>query len=139
MTLAIEYLPTPLVLSPGLISELDDVHNKLRASAKRSGSAVIVHAGGEVDAFNEPTWRRLLDEAATATPEPGPLVIDTDDFDFMACCAVAAMAEQADRCRGRGVRLHLVSRKPIVTRLLVAARLTGLQPVHPSIESALAG
>jgi anti-anti-sigma factor len=85
----------------------------LWASCERSGSAVIVYTGGEVDAANEHTWRRLLGEAASAVAAPGPLVIDTDGLDFMGCCAFTALAEEADRCRRRGLDLRPVSGKPI--------------------------
>jgi anti-anti-sigma regulatory factor len=72
-----------LMLSSRLISELAQARSTLRMTTERSGLAVIVTAGGELDASNEATWRRLLSEAAAAAGPPGPLVIDTSGLDFM--------------------------------------------------------
>lgn len=132
-----ELLPSHLMLSTRLISELGDAHSTLRATTQRNGSAVLVHAGGEIDACNEGTWRRLLDEAAAAAAPPGPLVIDTSGVDFMGCCAFAALADEAYRCRRRGVDLRLVSRQPVVARVVGACGMSGLLPVHPTVDSAL--
>ena len=54
-----------LMLSSRLISELAQARSTLRMTTERSGLAVIVTAGGELDASNEATWRRLLSEAAS--------------------------------------------------------------------------
>ena len=138
MTLAApEVFTSHLMLSSHLISELADARNTLRTTAERSGPSVIVHAGGELDASNESTWRRLLSEAAAATSPPSALVVDTSGLDFMGCCAFAALAEQAERCRHRGVDLRLVSSDPTVARIVDTCGLRGLLPVHGSVDDAL--
>src|ERR1700739_1462244 len=103
-----------LMLSSHLISELAQARSTLRTTTERIGLAVIVSAGGELDASNDITWRRLLSEAAAAAGPPGPLVVDVSGLDFMGCCAYAALAEEADRCQGRGVEMRLVSNQPVV-------------------------
>lgn len=124
MSLALNSVPIPLTVSQDLAAELAVGRAAgLRASAKRSGSALIVYTGGEVDAANEHTWRRLLGKAAAAVAAPGPLIIDTDGLDFMGCCAFTALAEEADRCRRRGIDLRAVSGKPIVARIVAASGL----------------
>ncbi|MBS4727123.1 anti-sigma factor antagonist [Mycobacterium sp. SM1] len=132
-----ELFPSHLMLSTRLTTELGAARSTLRATTERSGSAVAVHAGGEIDACNEGTWRRLLDEAATAAVPPGPFVIDTSGVEFMGCCAFAALADVAYRCRRRGVDLRLVSRQPIVARVVRTCGLSDLLPVHPTMDSAL--
>jgi anti-anti-sigma factor len=126
-----------VMLSTRLISELGDAHSTLRATTQRNGSAVMVYAGGEIDACNESTWRRLLAEASAAVTTPGPLVIDTNGVDFMACCAFAVLADEADRCLRRGIDLRLVSREPIVPRIVAACGLSEMLPVYPSMDAAL--
>ena len=79
---------------------------------------MIVNAGGELDASNDTTWRRLLSEASAAADRPGPLVIDISGLDFMACCAYAALGEEAERGRARGVEMRLVSHQPVVARIV---------------------
>ncbi|HYB38219.1 MAG TPA: anti-sigma factor antagonist [Mycobacterium sp.] len=132
-----EPVPSHLMLSTRLISELGDSHSTLRATTQRDGSAVMVYAGGEIDAWNEGTWRHLLCEAAAAAAPPGPLVIDTNGVDFMGCCAFAVLADESYRCRRRGVDLRLVSRQPVVSRVIGTCGLSGLLPVHPTVDSAL--
>jgi anti-anti-sigma factor len=126
-----------LMLSSRLVSELARARSTLRMTTERIGLAVIVSAGGELDASNEPTWRRLLSEAGAAAGPPGPLVVDTSGLDFMGCCAYAALAEEAMQCRDRGVALRLVSNQPVVSRMVAACGLTDLLPVDDSVDAAL--
>jgi anti-anti-sigma factor len=126
-----------LMLSSRLISELARARSTLRTTIERSDLAVIVSAGGELDASNETTWRRLLSEAATAAGSPGPLVVDISGLDFMGCCAYAALGEEAERCRRRGVEIRLVSSQPIVARMVTACGLSELLPVDDSVDIAL--
>jgi anti-anti-sigma factor len=128
---------THLMLSTRLVYELGDPHSTLRATTDRSGPAVLIHAGGEIDAYNEHTWRQLLDEAAAVVTAPGSFVVDVSGLDFMGCCAFAALADEAERCRDRGVELLLVSHQPVVTRIVKACGLSHLLPVYPSVDAAL--
>ena len=126
-----------LMLSSRLISELAQARSTLRMTTERIGLAVIVTAGGELDASNEATWRRLLSEAAAAAGPPGPLVVDTGGLDFMGCCAYAALAEEAERCRQRGVDVRLVGNQPLVARIVAACGLGELLPIDDSVDAAL--
>jgi anti-anti-sigma factor len=126
-----------LMLSSRLISELAQARSTLRTTIERSDLAVIVSAGGELDASNETTWRCLLSEAAAAAGSPGPLVVDISGLDFMGCCAYAALGEEAKRCRRRGVEMRLVSSQPIVARIVTACGLSELLPVDDSVDIAL--
>lgn len=127
----------PLMLSGRLISELARARSTLRATTERSGLAVIVSAGGELDASNDATWRRLLSEASAAAGAPGPLVVDTSGLDFMGCCAYAALAEASERSRDRGIEMRLVSNQPVVARVVRACGLSDLLPVDASVDEAL--
>jgi anti-anti-sigma factor len=127
----------PLMLSSRLISELAQARSTLRATTERCDMAVIVSAGGELDASNDAIWRRLLSEASTAAGPPGPLVVDISGLDFMGCCAFSALAEEAELCRDRGVEMRLVSTQPVVSRILKACGLSDALPVHDSVDVAL--
>jgi len=128
-----------LVLSTRLLYELGDPTSMLRATTDRNGSAMVVYAGGEVDAHNEPTWRHLISEAAAGVIGPGPFIVDVTGLDFMGCCAFAVLAEEAERCRGRGVELRLVSCQPIVARIVKACGLGSALTLYPTVDAALAG
>lgn len=126
-----------LMLSSRLVSELAQARSTLRTTTERIGLAVIVSAGGELDASNDAIWRRLLSEAAAAAGAPGPLVVDTSGLDFMGCCAYAALAEEAEHCRGRGVEMRLVSNQPVVSRIVAACGMGELLPVDATVDAAL--
>jgi anti-anti-sigma factor len=126
------------MLSTRLVYELGDPHSTLRAITDRCGAAVIINAGGEIDACNEHTWRHLVSEAASVVTLPGPFVVDVSGLDFMGGCAFAVLADEAERCHRRGIELRLVSRQPIVARIVDACGLGGLLPIYPTADSALA-
>lgn len=133
-----EQLPTThLMLSTKLVYELGDPHSTLRATADRCGPAVLIYAGGEIDACNEHTWRHLVSEAAGVVTAPGPFVVDVTGLEFMGSCAFAVLADEAKRCQKRGIDLRLVSCEPIVARIIDACGLGGVLPIYPTVDSAL--
>jgi anti-anti-sigma factor len=136
MRLMPELFTTPLTLSPRLVRELTDARGTLRAVTQRSDSTVIVRAGGEADAFNNRTWRRLIREAAAAATRPGSVVVDVNALDFMSCSAFVVLADEAERCRRRGVELRLVSLGPRVARIAYLGGFGKVLPVHPTVHSA---
>jgi anti-anti-sigma factor len=127
-----------LTLSTRLVYELGDPHSTLRATTDRSGAAVIISAGGEIDACNEHTWRHLVSEAASVVTPPGPFVVDVTGLDFMGCCAFAVLTNEARRCKERGIELRLVSTDPLVTRIVDACGLNRVVPIYPTTDAALA-
>jgi len=127
-----------LMLSTRLVYELGDPHSTLRATTDRNGAAVLINAGGEVDACNEHTWRQLVSEAASVVIPPGPFVVDVTGLDFMGCGAFAVLADEAQRCRERGIELRLVSHEPIVERIVDACGLNRVLPIYPTSDAALA-
>lgn len=128
-----------LSLSTRLVSDLGDEHSTLRATTDRSGPAVVIRTGGEIDACNEDTWRQLVTEAARSVTPPGPLIVDVSGLDFMGACAFAVLADEAQRCRRRGVELRLVSRQPVFDRIVNACGLAVVLPIYRTTDAALAG
>lgn len=119
-------------------SQPSDLHSGLRAVTGCTGSAVVVHVGGDIDASNEVAWQRLVSKSAAIAIAPGPFVIDIRDLDFMGSCAYAVLAQESVRCRRRGVNMRLVSNQPIVARTIAACGLRRLIPLYATVETALA-
>lgn len=119
------------------IRQRGGAHIALRATTQHRGSAVIVSASGEVDASNEDNWANLVSKMAASAAAPGPVVIDVSGLEFMGSCAFAVLAQEAARCRRRGVRLCLVSQQPIVARTAAACGLGPVLSIHPTIDMAL--
>jgi anti-anti-sigma factor len=123
--------------STRLSPQLGDSNSGLRAVTECTGSAVVVHVGGDVDASNEVVWQRLVNRSAAIAIAPGPFVVDVRQLDFLGSCAYAVLAQESVRCRRRGVNLRLVSNQPIVARTIAACGLRRLLPTFTTVESAL--
>jgi anti-anti-sigma factor len=114
-----------------------DTQSGLRAFTECTGSAVVIHVGGDIDATNAGSWQRLLSRSAAIAIAPGPFVIDVRDLEFMAPCGYAVLAQEAERCNSRGVRLRLVSTQPVVARTIGACGLLRLLPMYASVDHAI--
>lgn len=134
-TVAVGSLPSA---GTRLSSQLGDPHGGIRAVTECTGSAVVVQVGGDIDASNEAMWRRLITRSAAIAIAPGPFVIDLRELEFMGSCAYAVLAQEAVRCRRRGVSLRLVTSQPIVARTIAACGLRRILPLYTTVETALA-
>jgi anti-anti-sigma factor len=134
-TVPTETFPTPS--RTRLSSQFGDPNSGLRSITELSGSAVVIHVGGDIDASNESVWQRMVSRTASIAVAPGPFVIDVRALDFMGSCAYAALANEAVRCRRRGVNLRLVGSQPVVARTIAACGLGQLLPMYSSVENAL--
>jgi anti-anti-sigma factor len=134
-TVATEAFAAPA--SMRLSSQFGDPNSGLRSITECTGSAVVIHVGGDIDASNESVWQRLVSRNAAAAIAPGPFVIDVRALEFMGSCAYTALANEAVRCRRRGVSLRLVSSQPVVARTIAACGLGRLLPMYTSVENAL--
>ncbi|CAM3383628.1 anti-anti-sigma factor [Mycobacterium intermedium] len=132
---AVGSLPSPA--STRLSPQVNDPHSGLRAVTECTGSAVVVQVGGDIDASNENAWRRLVSRSAAIAIAPGPFIIDIRELDFIGSCAYAVLAQEAVRCRRRGVSLRLVAGQPIVARTIAACGLRRILPLYSSVENAL--
>ncbi len=134
-TVATKTFPAPS--NTRLSSQFGDPNSGLRSITELSGSAVVIHVGGDIDASNENVWQRMVSRTASIAIAPGPFVIDVRALDFMGSCAYAALANEAVRCGRRGVNLRLVSNQPVVARTIAACGLGRLLPMYTSVENAL--
>ncbi|MBU3066005.1 anti-sigma factor antagonist [Nocardia sp. NEAU-G5] len=116
----------------------EDVGARLSAVIARRGSAVVFRPQGEADAYTLRIWQRLLRQACEATDAPGLLVVETTGLRFISCRAFTVLADEADRCRSRGIELRLAGNQPVVTRLIDVAGLGGQLPVYSCIATAVA-
>jgi anti-anti-sigma factor len=118
--------------------QVGDAQSGLRAVTECTGSSVVIHVGGDIDASNESTWQHLLSQSAAKTVAPGPFVIDVRDLDFMGSCGYAALAHEAVECRSRGVNLRLVTSEPVVAQTIAACGLRPLLPTFTTVDRAIA-
>ena len=113
--------------------------DELQVVLERNGPALLVSAVGSVDAHNLAVWRRLVGDAAGIATGPGPLIIDTSGLEFMAVCAFTALAEEAVRCRDRGIKLCLVSNQRVAQRAVTVIGLHAELSFFTSVDDVLNG
>jgi hypothetical protein len=49
-----------------------EIDSGLRATTERTGSAVVLHVGGDIDASNESVWQQLVHRSTAIAEAPGP-------------------------------------------------------------------
>jgi anti-anti-sigma factor len=122
-----------------IVSQDGDAEGGLRAVTECTGSSVVVHVGGDIDASNQTIWQDLLSEGAARAVAPGSFVIDVRELDFMGSRGYAVLADEAAQCRSRGINLRLVTSQAIVARTIAICGLRLLLPTYTTVETALAG
>lgn len=127
---ATEVFAAPLRLSARLVSELGAENSTLRAAVQGFDAAVIVYVGGEIDALNDDTWRLLLSEASAFASATQLFMVDVNCVEFMSCSSLLALAEEATRCRARGIAMCLVNQQPSLARTIAACGLGDVLAVH---------
>lgn len=132
---AIETFPESSNAHPG--PQFRGTQSGLRSFTEISGSAVVIHVGGAIDASNQSSWQCLVGQSASLAIAPGPFVVDVRDLEFMGSGGYGVLAREAEQCQRRGVNLRLVSSQPVVARTIAACGLQRLLPLHPSVDAAL--
>src|ERR1700761_1377921 len=130
-------LSTRVGLSARLLQQLGAPSSTLRAVVERFDAAVVVHAGGEVDASNDSTWRRLLVEAAAAAAPDAALIVDLAALKFVSCSALEALSQQSQWCRRHGVQIRLVTEQSAISLVVTASAHGSPIPTFPSVGLAL--
>jgi anti-sigma B factor antagonist len=102
------------------------------------GTALVVHASGELDYGHAPVFRSEMTRVWEAgTPET--VVIDLTALTFCDSAGVAELIWSLQRSRALGTRLVLAGVHGTLERILA---ITGLRPsfeVSPTVEEALQG
>lgn len=103
---------------------------------RRRGEIVVLSVRGQADAYTLALWRQEIGKAVeTAAAGRRALIVDTTRLDFLSLRTLAALAEDAQRYRGDGVEICLVTPNPRI------ARLAGGDPriVHLPVCTTVAG
>ncbi|MGB3334718.1 MAG: anti-sigma factor antagonist [Mycobacterium sp.] len=119
------------------VAQGSPAEDELHVLLERRGSALLVRAGGSIDASNVVVWRRLVGEAAEVATAAGPLIIDTSGLEFMGICAFAVLVEASVGCRRRGIRLCLVSDQQIAARVVDAAGIDAALSFAATVDDVL--
>lgn len=95
----------------------------------------VVSASGEMDVATAPPLRdRLQTLAASGKPT---VVVDLLDVTFLDSTALGVLVGALKRCRESGGDLPLVITEPRILRVFEITGLTGVFPIHATVEDAV--
>lgn len=94
----------------------------------------LFRLAGLLDAFSEPTFRKVLDKCV----EEGPasLILDLSQIDFVDSSGLGALVQLVKKVQTAGGTLQIVT-NPRVTQTVKLVRLEQFLSLQPSVEVAL--
>jgi len=118
-----EYIPETLALTVSL-----------RGTRETRDNCQLFRLAGLLDAFSEPTFRKVLDKCV----EEGPfnIILDLSQIDFIDSSGIGALVQIAKKIQGSGGSLQLIT-NPRVMQTVKMVRLEQFFKLQPSVEAAL--
>jgi anti-anti-sigma factor len=106
----------------------------LRGTRETRDNCQLFRLAGLLDAFSEPTFRKVLDKCV----EEGPfnIVLDLSQIDFIDSSGIGALVQIAKKIQSSGGSLQLIA-NPRVMQTVKMVRLEQFFKIQPSVEAAL--
>jgi anti-sigma B factor antagonist len=98
----------------------------LRIAHETYGTAVVVHAAGEIDLANASELQTHLEKACARAHPSQTVVADLTEVTFLSSAGLSVLLDVDQRCRARRIPLRIVASTPGVVRPL---RVTGVDQV----------
>lgn len=94
----------------------------------------LFRLAGLLDAFSEPTFRKVMDKCV----EDGPanLILDLSQIDFIDSSGLGALVQVAKKAQSAGGMIQIVT-NPRVTQTVKLVRLEQFLSLQPSVEIAI--
>jgi anti-anti-sigma factor len=99
--------------------------------------AVIVRAGGELDALTADQLAQHLQEAEDAVTPPAPVLLDLTDITYLSSAGVATLVIHTHRCAELNSRLCVVTDQPAVLRTITLTGADDTINIAPTLEKAM--
>lgn len=106
----------------------------LRGTRETRDNCQLFRLAGLLDAFSEPTFRKVLDKYV----EEGPfnIILDLSQIDFIDSSGIGALVQIAKKIQNSGGSLQLIT-NPRVMQTVKMVRLEQFFKLQPSVEAAL--
>lgn len=106
----------------------------LRGTREVRDNCQLFRLAGLLDAFSEPTFRKVLDKFV----EDGPanVILDLSQIDFVDSSGLGALVQLAKKVQGASGILQIVT-NPRVTQTVKLVRLEQFLALQPSVDVAL--
>lgn len=118
-----EAIPEPLTLTVSL-----------RGTREVRENCQIFRLTGLLDAFSEPTFRRVLSDCIDEGPSN--IILSLSQIDFVDSSGLGALVQLVKKAKTAGGSLQIVT-NPRVTQTVKLVRLEKFLSLQPSIEAAL--
>jgi anti-anti-sigma factor len=105
----------------------------LSGNVEFNGNYQLFRLIGILDAFSEPSFRRIMDLRIEKTP--GNLIIDLSNIDFVDSSGLGAMVQLVNKSRSVGGTIQFIANQR-VTRTIELVRLAKFLSIQPSLEMA---
>jgi anti-sigma B factor antagonist len=99
--------------------------------------AVIVRAGGELDAFTVDQLAEHLQAAEDEVTPPAPVLLDLTGITYLSSAGVATLVTHARRCAELRSRLGVVADQPAVLRPITLTGADDIVDVARTVEDAM--
>jgi anti-anti-sigma factor len=90
---------------------------------------------GQLDAFSEPTFRKVMEKCVEEGP--GNLILDLSKIDFVDSSGIGALVQLVKKAQGVEGTVQIVT-NPRVTQTVKLVRLEQFLSLQPSVDEALA-
>lgn len=107
----------------------------LRGTLEVKEDQQIFRLTGQLDAFSEPTFRKVVSDRLTAGSSQ--VVLDLSKIDFLDSSGLGALVQLAKQAKGQEGSLQIVT-NPRVTQTVKLVRLEKFLPLHNSLDEAIA-
>jgi anti-anti-sigma factor len=121
-------------LEEGLISEQLPLTVSLRGNLDVQESYQIFHLTGLLDAFSEPTFRKVIGKHIEDGPKQ--VILDLSKIDFIDSSGLGALVQLAKQAQAAEGTLQIVT-NPRVTQTVKLVRLEKFLALQSSVEAAL--
>jgi anti-anti-sigma factor len=121
-------------LEEGLISEQLPLTVSLRGNLDVDESYQIFHLTGLLDAFSEPTFRKVIGKHIEEGPKH--VILDLSKIDFIDSSGLGALVQLAKQAQAAEGTLQIVT-NPRVTQTVKLVRLEKFLALQSSVEAAL--
>jgi anti-anti-sigma factor len=122
------------VIEEGAIAEPLNLTVSLRGTREVRDKCQIFRLVGQLDAFSEPTFRKVLDRCIDEGPKDIILVLS--QIDFIDSSGLGALVHLVKQAQTEGGRLQIVT-NPRVTQTVKLVRLENFLSLQPTLEAAL--
>lgn len=118
----------------GIIPEQLTLTVSLRGTRDVRENCQLFRLAGLLDAFSEPTFRKVMEKYADESPKN--LILDLSQIDFIDSSGLGALVQLAKKTQNAGGTLQVVT-NPRVTQTVKLVRLEKFLALQSSVEDAL--